>query len=199
VNPRDGSVWRTVRARDLFAKIVRYAHHNGEPGALFIDAANRTNPVPQLYQLEATNPCITGETLIYTEHGLRRAHELAAAGAAVRVATDGRFGADTLLPASPVFATGVKDVYRLLTREGYEVRLTEDHRVMTARGWVPAGQLQPGDRVHILNALAGSARPVRWKKAALGFVGDGTINAARGEVVLRRREARTRADVRFIR
>lgn len=56
-NPRDGTVWRTVRARDLFGKIVHYAHHNGEPGALFIDAANRSNPVPHLYDLEATNPC----------------------------------------------------------------------------------------------------------------------------------------------
>ncbi len=57
VNPRDGKVSRTVRARDLFAKIVTFAHHNGEPGALFLDAANRSNPVPHLYQLEATNPC----------------------------------------------------------------------------------------------------------------------------------------------
>ena len=57
INPRDGKVWRTVRARDLFDKIVTYAHHNGEPGALFLDAANRTNPVPHLYELEATNPC----------------------------------------------------------------------------------------------------------------------------------------------
>ncbi|MDI9549233.1 MAG: adenosylcobalamin-dependent ribonucleoside-diphosphate reductase [Chloroflexota bacterium] len=56
-NPRDGAVWKTVRARDLFAKIIRFAHHNGEPGALFIDAANRSNPVPHLYDLEATNPC----------------------------------------------------------------------------------------------------------------------------------------------
>jgi ribonucleoside-diphosphate reductase alpha chain len=56
-NPRDGQMWRTVRARDLFAKIIKYAHHNGEPGALFIDAANRSNPVPHLYDLEATNPC----------------------------------------------------------------------------------------------------------------------------------------------
>ncbi|MFN8491407.1 MAG: ribonucleotide reductase N-terminal alpha domain-containing protein [Caldilineaceae bacterium] len=55
-NPRDGKVWKTVRARDLFDKIVKYAHHNGEPGALFIDAANRSNPVPHLYELEATNP-----------------------------------------------------------------------------------------------------------------------------------------------
>lgn len=56
-NPRDDKVWKTVRARDLFAKIIKYAHHNGEPGALFIDAANRSNPVPHLYALEATNPC----------------------------------------------------------------------------------------------------------------------------------------------
>jgi ribonucleoside-diphosphate reductase alpha chain len=50
-------VHKTVRARDLFEMIVAQAHHNGEPGVLFLDAANRSNPVPQLYQLEATNPC----------------------------------------------------------------------------------------------------------------------------------------------
>ena len=50
-------VYKTVRARDLFNKIVKYAHHNGEPGVLFLDAANRQNPVPHLYPLESTNPC----------------------------------------------------------------------------------------------------------------------------------------------
>ncbi len=49
--------YKTVRARDLFEQIVRQAHHNGEPGMLFLDAANRYNPVPHLYALEATNPC----------------------------------------------------------------------------------------------------------------------------------------------
>jgi ribonucleoside-diphosphate reductase alpha chain len=57
VNPQDGTAWETVRARDLFAMIVAQAHHNGEPGVLFLDAANRENPVPQLYDLESTNPC----------------------------------------------------------------------------------------------------------------------------------------------
>lgn len=50
-------VYRKVSARALFDKIVRQAHYNGEPGVLFLDTANRTNPVPYLYQLEATNPC----------------------------------------------------------------------------------------------------------------------------------------------
>src|SRR5512145_3046097 len=49
--------YQKVKARELFNKIVRQAHHNGEPGVLFLDAANRGNPVPHLYQLESTNPC----------------------------------------------------------------------------------------------------------------------------------------------
>ena len=49
--------YKKVNARELFNKIVKQAHHNGEPGVLFLDAANRSNPVPHLYPLEATNPC----------------------------------------------------------------------------------------------------------------------------------------------
>jgi len=49
--------YKTINARELFNKIVKQAHHNGEPGMLFLDAANRDNPVPHLYPLEATNPC----------------------------------------------------------------------------------------------------------------------------------------------
>lgn len=48
---------KTIRARELFDKIVTQAHHNGEPGMLFLDTANRANPVPHLYRLESTNPC----------------------------------------------------------------------------------------------------------------------------------------------
>ncbi|HLF91174.1 MAG TPA: LAGLIDADG family homing endonuclease, partial [Anaerolineales bacterium] len=174
-------VYKTVRARELFDKIVQQAHHNGEPGVLFLDAANRSNPVPHLYQLEATNPCITGDALIYTEHGLRRADELADNGGAMNVVTDARFGKDTLMPSTHVFATGVKDVFRLLTREGYELRLTADHRVMATRGWVEATDLQPGDQVHILNRRGGFGAGGSLEEGqVLGWlVGDGTINVVR--------------------
>ncbi|MCP4142643.1 MAG: adenosylcobalamin-dependent ribonucleoside-diphosphate reductase [Chloroflexi bacterium] len=50
-------VYEKVNARELYEKIVKQAHHNGEPGMLFLDAANRDNPVPHLYALESTNPC----------------------------------------------------------------------------------------------------------------------------------------------
>jgi ribonucleoside-diphosphate reductase alpha chain len=173
--------YQKVKARDLFNKIVKQAHHNGEPGVLFLDAANRGNPVPHLYPLEATNPCITGDTLIYTDQGLRRADELAAEGVEINVVTDARFGTDTLLPATHVFQTGTKPVYRLMTREGYELRLTEDHRVMTSRGWVETRELHSGDRLHILNRKGGfgSVGTLEEGRVLGWLVGDGTVNVVR--------------------
>ncbi|EKD80398.1 MAG: hypothetical protein ACD_40C00115G0001, partial [uncultured bacterium] len=56
-HPENGELYRMVTARELFGEIVKFAHKNGEPGVLFLDAANRSNPVPHLYKLEATNPC----------------------------------------------------------------------------------------------------------------------------------------------
>jgi ribonucleoside-diphosphate reductase alpha chain len=55
-NPRDGEIMKTVRARDLFRKIVEGAWLNGEPGVVFIDKINDDNPTPQ-FPIESTNPC----------------------------------------------------------------------------------------------------------------------------------------------
>ena len=57
VDPSNGRVVNTLRAAEVFNKIVDLAWHNGEPGVLFIDAANRANSTPQLGEFEATNPC----------------------------------------------------------------------------------------------------------------------------------------------
>lgn len=56
-DPHTNDVVETPRAREIFEMIVQNAYRNGEPGVLFIDTANRSNPVPHLYELEATNPC----------------------------------------------------------------------------------------------------------------------------------------------
>ena len=55
-NPRDGEVIKTVRAKDLFRRVVEGAWLNGEPGVVFIDKINGDNPTPQ-FPIEATNPC----------------------------------------------------------------------------------------------------------------------------------------------
>src|SRR3989344_5559132 len=57
IDPHTNLVVESPRAREIFDLIVEYAYKNGEPGVLFIDQANRSNPVPHKYTLEATNPC----------------------------------------------------------------------------------------------------------------------------------------------
>ncbi len=49
--------YKQVRARALFDTIVQQAWRNGEPGMLFLDTAQRDNPVPHLGRYESTNPC----------------------------------------------------------------------------------------------------------------------------------------------
>jgi ribonucleoside-diphosphate reductase alpha chain len=179
INPHDGQVAKTLRARALFDDIVKYAYRNGEPGVLFLDTANRENPVPHLYELEATNPCVTGDSLIYTDKGLVRARELFDSEENVTVVVDGRRGANqTFMPASRVFMTGIKPVYRLQTREGYFLRATAEHRIMTERGWVELQHLQADDRIHILNQKGGFGHLGTLEEGrVLGWlVGDGTIN-----------------------
>lgn len=53
----NGEMVKEVPARELFDLIVTNAHVIGDPGALFIDTANRDNPCPKQYTLESTNPC----------------------------------------------------------------------------------------------------------------------------------------------
>jgi ribonucleoside-diphosphate reductase alpha chain len=57
IDPSNNKVLCRMNAIKVFDKIIDLAWHNGEPGVLFIDAANRSNPTPQLGDFEATNPC----------------------------------------------------------------------------------------------------------------------------------------------
>ncbi|HEY94984.1 MAG TPA: vitamin B12-dependent ribonucleotide reductase [Dehalococcoidia bacterium] len=57
INPRTGEIQNTVKAKDLFDKIVDMAWRIGDPGIVFIDRINEYNPTPQLGKIESTNPC----------------------------------------------------------------------------------------------------------------------------------------------
>ncbi|PKL61347.1 MAG: ribonucleoside-diphosphate reductase, adenosylcobalamin-dependent [Methanomicrobiales archaeon HGW-Methanomicrobiales-2] len=63
INPRDGSVSRSIDPRWLWRLIAASARASGEPGVLFLDEINRQNTTPHLGAIEATNPC--GEQPLY--------------------------------------------------------------------------------------------------------------------------------------
>jgi ribonucleoside-diphosphate reductase alpha chain len=57
INPRTGRVVRKAAAQRVFEMIVQSAWRNGEPGIVFLDRINRSNPTPHLGPIDATNPC----------------------------------------------------------------------------------------------------------------------------------------------
>jgi ribonucleoside-diphosphate reductase alpha chain len=180
----------SIPAAEIWDHIVDGAYENGEPGVIYLERVNKQHSFdvekhPE-HRILATNPCVTGDTLISTENGLVRADELYEQGVARDVVVDGRLSEESLKEASSVYKTGEKDVYKLTTTEGYELRLTADHRVMTDNGWVEAQNLSAGDTVHIQNrkgafgqhGTAEEGRVLGW------LVGDGRLKHGEERAVL---------------
>lgn len=57
INPHDKSVVSRLKAKEVFDLIVKSAWKNGEPGIIFLDRMNKTNPTPSIGEIESTNPC----------------------------------------------------------------------------------------------------------------------------------------------
>ena len=64
INPRTGDVYhdpsgnpQRLPARDVWEKLVEGAWLNGEPGMIFLDRLERTNPTPDVALQDTTNPC----------------------------------------------------------------------------------------------------------------------------------------------
>ncbi|MFO8086074.1 MAG: vitamin B12-dependent ribonucleotide reductase [Desulfobacterales bacterium] len=57
INPRTGLTIGNISAEKIFDMIVFSAWQTGEPGVVFIDRMNESNPTPHVGMIEATNPC----------------------------------------------------------------------------------------------------------------------------------------------
>jgi ribonucleoside-diphosphate reductase alpha chain len=183
VSPRTKDIVESLNAKKVFDRIAEMAWKNGEPGIVFLDRLNRDNPTPKVGEIESTNPCIAGDTWIHTQNGPFQAINLV--GEPFRARVNGQ---DFKTGKDGVFKTAYKPVLRLRTREGYQLRLTEDHpvrfvsRLSRERAeveWRKAGDLKKGDFL-LLNDHRQNSDWIgvhNWNEGYLVglLVGDGTL------------------------
>ncbi|HZY96593.1 MAG TPA: LAGLIDADG family homing endonuclease, partial [Candidatus Cybelea sp.] len=166
-----GAKIKAVPAADLWEKIAIAAWQCADPGVQYDTTINEWHTCPADGPINASNPCVTGDTLVATADGLRRIDELVGKAAFI-IGSDGK-------PhfVNRIFPTGTKPVYRLRTRAGYELRVTADHKVLTeTRGDVAVKDLGVGERIMLAGAGFGSRSLDADLAEAIGLaIGDGCV------------------------
>jgi len=134
-------VFKSKPTREQIANIFTGIKNNGEPGFFNLGAAKKRRP-----NAEGSNPCMTRDSWIHTTEGPRQIKDL----------MDSSYFADVngqYKKATAFWSNGVKPIYSLNTVEGYKVKLTDNHKVLTStRGWQEAKNLLTTDKI-ILNNL----------------------------------------------
>ncbi len=113
-------VYETVNAREVFDMIVHNAWQNGDPGMLFHDTINN-GPYKYSNQLiTATNPCVTGDSLVPCEYGWTEVKSLKEGD---RIFSQGR-----LTPITSIEKNENHKVFRVEFTDGDYVDATAAHR-----------------------------------------------------------------------
>lgn len=191
VIPHSGEAAGRLNAKQVFDEIVDRAWHTGDPGLIFIDRINNSpaNPVPKLETIESTNPCVTGETLVATEGGWKRADDVKVGERIGTVLDSGLVDKVEVYKNRPIFKVRFSD--------GAEVRATAAHQFHAIvhedraknsanKKFTPLrlDQLKVGDMVRVARALMPdnpvADLPDGWTEKEYGFfvgilIGDGCI------------------------
>ena len=170
----DGRVMKRIPSREVWNQITYAAWRCADPGTQYDTTINEWHTCPAGGRIRASNPCVTADTFVTTDRGLERIGELIGQSRGIK-SFDGR-----MHWVENIFSTGKKEVYTLRTRSGYQLKLTADHKVLTAnRGDVPAMELTKDDVIILVKGHFGEETTGAADLAQLIglLVGDGCITS----------------------
>jgi len=170
-----------VKVGEDLSPILDGVVRNGEPGVLWMDVSRAYGrladaPNNKDHRVVGYNPCITDDSWVLTEDGPRQVRDLVGTpfvaivdGEKYRTESDGFFLTDH-----------DRQVFDLTTVEGHTLRITDNHQVMTQRGWVEAGNLTHEDKIvlhdHGTLSVWGGAGSEQEGYLIGQLWGDGTFN-----------------------
>ncbi len=167
-----------------YSRIVDRIKTNGEPGIVWLKNAknySRMGSTPDFKDesVAGCNPCFHPDTRISTNRGLVCIKDLESE---VLVQSN-----DGIMRRGLVFPTGIKEVLEIHTKHGRLLKVTENHQIMTSRGWVEAAQLTESDQLILQNSVGmfggKSNIPLDLFKVFGWLVGDGYISNGRPHAV----------------
>ncbi len=166
-----GEVAKVYKAKDILWEIAKAAWECGDPGVQFDDIIQKWHTCKNSGRIEATNPCVTGDTLVATAEGWKRIKDLI--GKNPEIITH-----QGVKKAVKVFKTGIKPVYRIKTKAGYELKVTEDHPIyVEGKGDVKVKDLKIGDKVKLIGSYFGKESLDKDIAFMIGyFAGDGAMS-----------------------
>lgn len=161
-------VYKTLRAKDLWEKIMRSTYSRNDPGVLFLDTSNKLNPLNYAEYIQTTNPCFHGDERFLTDKGYVKFIDSANRNIPEIVLADNRvFYENDGGPESPekwkinIDKSGVSSYYAsqaFLTKEnaelllltfsnGQTLRCTPDHHIATTEGMIEAKDLNKAHNI----------------------------------------------------
>lgn len=141
INPRTKKVWKTINPIELFNLICDRAWKTGEPGLLFLDTINKNNTFPGV--IETSNPCLTGDTLIFTGDGryivtLEQLYKEFSSNPEtfhVPVLTwDNKLQRNKFQKINYVVDSGVKEVFEIVLDDNSSIEATANHKLLLSDG-----------------------------------------------------------------
>jgi ribonucleoside-diphosphate reductase alpha chain len=178
-------VLKTIKAKYLWDLICTAAWTSAEPGLHFLDRSNKRSNTYYFETLIATNPCVTDDTWVHTKDGPRQVRDLIGKQFVARLN-----GTDVMSGSQGFFKTATKQVIKLQTKEGYNLRLTKNHlikyvssmnRYSFKEEWREAGRLQKGDLIVLQNHGSNNAWRGNYTHNdgyLMGMlIGDGTLKS----------------------
>ena len=166
-----GEMYGEVDPSHLWETLMRSTWDWAEPGILFVDTINRMNNLWYCEKIAATNPCVTGETRIFTRTGWRRIDETV--GQTLDVWNGHEWS--SVIPR----VTGENQpTVRVMLSDGNSIQCTPYHKFILRDGRrVEARELKIGDSLdrHTLPVLEGVQQLSDAYEQGF-FAGDGWVD-----------------------